>query len=160
MRAHDRLGLAGITLGFGLADANDRGEAGGDGGRYLGGDIGIRLAVILAALGMAENDVIGTGFLDERRGYIPGMRTLEICVAILPAKRDVAPGEGCGKPVQQGKGRADQDVHMLGRLAHRIRIGGDIRQSSVHFPVSRNELPQCVILPSVGNYLNRPWAWR
>ena len=49
---------------------------------------------------------------------------------------------------------------MLGRLTHRIGIGGDIRQPAVHFPVSRNELPQCVILPSVGNYLNRPWAAR
>ena len=81
----------------------------------------------------------------------------EACVAILAAKRDAAPRECGGKPVEQWKGRADQDVHMLGRLTYRIGIGGDIRQPAVHFPVSRNELPQCVILPSVGNYLNRSW---
>ena len=49
--------------------------------------------VIRPALGMAQNDPGGAHVSQHGGGDIPGMRALFIHMAVLPAERDVRPGQ-------------------------------------------------------------------
>ena len=102
--------FGGVALGFGLADADDRGQAGGDGGFGLGLDQGVGLVVILAALGMAEDDPGGAGVSQHGGGDVAGMGTLVVDMAVLAADGDRRSGQQRGDGGDLGERRANQQI--------------------------------------------------
>ena len=88
LRLADVIGLAGVALAFGFADADDRGEAGAPGGPGFGGDKRVALAVILAALGMTYDDGRGAGVAQHLGTDIAGESAGDFRTTILSADGD------------------------------------------------------------------------
>ena len=135
-------GHAQLPLLQALAHADDGDEAGVDGGVDLlvHGEVG--LVVILAALGVADDDILGPGLLDHLGGDLAGERTVVLVVAGLSADGDVTvleQADGAGDvhrrdtehhiaPLALG----DDGLDLLGKGLH-------LRQGVVHLPVSGND---------------------
>ena len=86
--ADDGERLARLALALRLADADDGGKPGAMGGRGLGADLGVLLAVVLAALGMADDREGRPGIGEHLGGDVAGEGAGFLGVAILPADRD------------------------------------------------------------------------
>ena len=126
---------AGVALGLGLADADDGEEAGAPGGGGLGGDERVGLAVVGAALGVADDDRHGAGVGEHLGGDVAGVGARGLRVAVLAAEREGAAGEAG----EQRRGRADQDVAARGgvRAASSSSIAADAARPFIfQFPAT------------------------
>src|ERR1700685_2830950 len=136
LRAHHRVGLAGIALGARFADADDGKQARAPRRQRLGAHHGIGLAVIMPTLGMADDDGTGAGVLEHFGGNIAGIGAGRFGMAVLaadggaraaPRKPRTRWGERTYKKV--GIGRAaragDDPPHPPGKS-----------RKPVHFPIS------------------------
>ena len=110
LAAVDLEGLPGVALVQRLADADDGDEAGGDGSFRLRLDDRVSLAMIGAALGVADDDVRAAEVLQHGSACVAGMRTLHLHVAVLAANGNARTGDGIQNQRDQGEGRADQYV--------------------------------------------------
>jgi hypothetical protein len=143
--ADDGEGAAGVALRLGLADAHDGEQPGAPGGAGLGQNQRIVLAMIGAALRMADDHGHGAGFAQHLGRDVAGMRALRLGVAVLAAHRDAVSGERR----DQGRGRADDDlgcgvgIGVADRRDQRGRVAGP-----VHLPVAcHKHAPHLCLLP-------------
>ena len=83
LTADDIERIVGLALGEAFAHADDGRKAGGDGRAGLGADILVVLVMVLAALGMAQNDVGGAGIGQHFGRDIAGMRAGSVGVTVL-----------------------------------------------------------------------------
>src|SRR5205823_13720506 len=86
--AADVEGMTGIALALGFADADDRGEAGAPDRLRLLPNQHVGLAVVGAALGVADNDDARPGIRQHYGRNVAGMGAERLGVAILRADRD------------------------------------------------------------------------
>jgi hypothetical protein len=105
--------VAGGALGFGFADAEDRVEAGCKGGGSLAAHLLVRLMLVGAALGMADDDEPTARLPDHRRRDVARVGPARRLVAVLRADADAAPAPRHGSR-DQGEGRADGDIGARG----------------------------------------------
>jgi len=132
--------IAGEALGLGLADADDRLEAGGERGLGLGADDRVGLALLGAALGMPDDDQPRARFLEHRHRDAAGMGPARLEVAVLCADQEPAAAGDGGR--DQGERRADGDVDS-GGLARRVgdrRELGQSGEAAVHLPIADDQL--------------------
>ena len=140
---HNLFRLSGVVLLFGLADANDGQKPGPPSGFGLGGHHHVRLAMIMAPLGMAHDHCRGTCIGKHFGTYVAGEGARQALMAVLPAYGDTAPGRGDG-PGKEREGRADEHIGV-NRVAcdpacHRHDVR-ERRPGPVHFPVSGDQRP-------------------
>ena len=132
-----------LALIRGLANADDGNEIGLMGGHGLGAHQMIRLCMVGAALGMADDDMGAEAVGDHLGGNIAGMRAGGVLVAILRAdhQRAVIAQRRCH--VEQCRGRADQRIHLFRQCAlDALCHGLDLIErgtGAVHLPVSGNK---------------------
>ena len=110
----------------------------------LGPHDGVGLAMVGAALGMADDHVAGAGIAQHLGGDVAGMGAARLGVAVLAAHQHAAALHRLGDRHHQGRGRADQHLavgpagllHAVGdALRQRQRIG----LQAVHLPVAGNQ---------------------
>ncbi|KAH2819975.1 hypothetical protein KXV85_003337, partial [Aspergillus fumigatus] len=122
--------------------------AGAPGGLGLLPHQGIALAMIGAALGMANNDAGGTGITKHLGGEVAGMGTGSILVAILCADGDALALCLVGKRRDQGGRRADQQIGLAGKSTrarqHGVEFGRGGLQA-IHFPVAGDQRPNAIV---------------
>src|SRR5580704_250700 len=116
----NRLLPSGLTLGARLADAEDRDKPGPPRAADLGADFGIALAVPVAALGMAENDVCAAGILQHLGADISGEGALLRGGAILAAQRDNTAAERGADRRDKGRRRTNEKI-AIRRSGRRAR---------------------------------------
>ena len=107
----------------------------------LASTIGIALAMVGAAFGMACDHISRAAILQLLGGNIAGMGARGFGVAILAADGDFS-GRRLDRRADQGRGRADQHFRLPRLGARGGGDGGDFRQRGfhpVHFPVSGGE---------------------
>ncbi len=141
--ADDGLGPAGLALGQRLADADDRDQAGTMRRGRFRRDRRIALPMVGAPLGMADDDV-GRAHVRQHLGrHVAGMRARDGDGAVLPADRDAGAERELRGPVDQGRGRADEDVDAPAQ--RRVETGRDRTElaerglRAVHLPVSGDQ---------------------
>ena len=89
LRLEHVLPLVGFALGQRLADADDGAQLGGERGLGLAVDRGVVLVEILAALGMADDDVADVKFAEHAGGNFAGVGAGGGLVQVLRAEPDV-----------------------------------------------------------------------
>ncbi len=141
--AHHGEGFARFPLLAGFAYAYDSRKACPVGGDRLGAYIGVLFPVVLAALGMADENVGGACIGQHLGGNVARVGARFLGVAILAADGDAGADGAIGEGADQGGRRANGQVH-LGFQARRVtgmnlvqHPGG--RLQTVHFPVSRHQ---------------------
>eukprot|EP00754_Rhynchopus_humris_P039662 Rhum_TRINITY_DN22785_c0_g1::Rhum_TRINITY_DN22785_c0_g1_i1::g.176040::m.176040 len=112
----DLLGAAGLTLGQGLADAEDDGEVVLQGSLDLLADDGVGLLVDGATLAVAEDDVVEADVLHLLGADLSGERTA-LHDTVLRRQLDVSAGHGLDRAQVQRAGGQD-DLSLL-----RVRRG-------------------------------------
>ena len=115
LRVQDLFGLPAFAFGKRFPDANNRLERGGVGGQGFFGDQFVRFLLVLAPLGMAQNDVAHGKFLEHARRDFAGERAEVMLAHVLRAEADVRVEDRLGNFAQRREGRADDDVHFLAR---------------------------------------------
>src|SRR5580704_6843517 len=141
LRAHDRLGLAGIAFGARLADTDDGEEAGAARRQRLGAHHGIGLAVIVPALGMADDDGAGAGIFEHFGGDIARIGAGRLGVAVLAADGDARTARRLGKARHQRSRRTYYKVgtgQTAGAGDDRLKLAGRGRKP-VHFPIASDQ---------------------
>ena len=98
---------------IGVEPGRERGD-----GLAIHGRVG--LAEQRAALGVADDHVLGAGFADHRRADLAGERALALPVQILRGDHDVAVAGRLGRGVQRGERRREHDLHV-GDVLHQAR---------------------------------------
>ena len=143
LRADDIERLAGFALFTGFADADDRRQSGAKRGLGFGFHIAVLLAVIGAALGMADNDKGCPGVGQHFGADVAGVRAARLCVAILPADLDRLVGIFRREPGNQRRRRTDEDVAVgRGRAAQPLDQRFDFGArclKAVHLPVAGDQ---------------------
>ena len=135
--------FAGRAFGLGFADADDRRHTRGNGGFGLLTHQLVAFLVVLAALGMANDDVLGARIGQHSGAELPCPgRVGLVRTAILGPDQDgfVTGLPGGGRDVDGW--RADQDVDLGGGSADRFGQGahfGQIAHAAEHLPISRDE---------------------
>ena len=135
-------GDAGLPLLQALAHADDGDQAGLDGGVDLlvHGEVG--LVVVAAALGVADDDVLGPRLLDHVGGNLAGVGAVVQLVAGLGADGDVAVLEQPDGGLDVHGGDAQHHVAPLA-LGHDgldlLGKGLGLGQGVVHLPVAGND---------------------
>ena len=81
--------------------------------RRLLGDERVGFLLILAPLGMAEDDVAHGKFLEHPGANFAGERAEIVLAHVLRAEPDVRVQDGLGHRLQRREWRADDDVHLL-----------------------------------------------
>ncbi len=139
----DRQGLARLSLGPSLADADDRRQTGPEGGVGLVADAFISLIMPGPALRMAENDVTRPRVPQHFRGNVAGEGSARLVVTVLPAKPHAGAGADRGRCGEQSRRQAKNDLRAIGAAVRHfdadLRGFDEILAEAVHFPVSRDE---------------------
>ena len=146
---NQRVGVARLALLLLLADADDRGQARLDGRQHALVHRRIRLAEVLAALAVAENDVFHAGFLEHCGAQLAGVRAGFLPVHVLRAELDV---RALDDLAHRGKvnGRGADDHVALRILDQRHERGNQLARLAgglVHFPVAGNNRLTHKIVP-------------
>ena len=132
-----------LALGPGLADADDGDDAGAPCGFRLGAHDGVGLAVVGAALGVADDDMRGAGVLQHLGRDVAGVRAALLRVAVLAADLDRRGRQHLDGTRQQRGGRADQRVGLGVEPAHEaVPDGAQLvqrRACAVHLPVAGDQ---------------------
>ena len=135
-------GHAQLTLLQALAHTDDGEQAGVDGGVDLLVDGEVGLVIILAALGVADDDVLGAGLLDHLSGDLTGVSAVILIVAGLSADGDVAVLEQADGGLDVGGGHTQHHVAPLAAghdglelLSKSLGLG----QGVVHLPVAGDD---------------------
>ncbi len=109
------LGVAGLALLLGLADAQDRHEAGRERRRDLQLERPVGLAEQLAPLGVAEDHAVDADLDQHRRRHLAGERALGRLVHVLRVDLDPRAARRVDHRLQRRERRADRDVDPVGR---------------------------------------------
>ena len=112
---HDLQGQSGASLAGGLADAYDGRQTGAMGSLGLGLDVPVELAVVGAALGVANDHGDRTRVRQHLGGDVAGMGAGGCRMAILRPDRQRRATRRRGQLGDQRRRRADHDVHRSAR---------------------------------------------
>ena len=137
---HHFLGPAQKPVILGLAHADHRDQAGGQGGLGLRADTVAGFPIRHAAFGMAQNHISRPGILQHGGRDIPGMGALGGLMAILPAERH-RPGADRRQRGDQRGGGADQQLGLQPRRSSSNGAGQShaIRGQPMHFPIAGDQ---------------------
>ena len=132
-----------IPLLLRFADADDRRQTGGAGGRGLVVNQRIPLPVTGAALRMPDDDV-GTAQIPQHgRADIAGVRPAPGDMTVLTADGDGRSREFTGRGGDRRRGRANEEfatpAGFRGAAANPTRQNPGVPGETVHFPVSGNQ---------------------
>ena len=125
-----------------FADADDRDQARGARGDRLLADRLVDLAVVLPALGVAEDHVGGAAVAEHGGRKDAGVSAVGLHVAVLGPDGDPGAVEHAGDAGEHGCGRADEQRGAGGRrgvkerAGERVGLGGE----AVHLPVADDKL--------------------
>ena len=138
----DLLGLAGLAVFEFLTDTDDGLERRGEGGEGFLGDERVAFELILAALGVAKDDVADEELLEHPGASLARVRAEVVLAHGLRAEAERGAFDGFGDGFQRGEGRADDDVHFLhaGQLA--LQAGNEVQalgHGFVHLPVAGDD---------------------
>ena len=136
------LGVAGLALVLGLADAEDRLQAGVERGRDLLRQRAVGLVVVLAALGVAEHDAVDVELGEHRRRDLAREGAGGRLVHVLRVDLDARAARGVDDGLQVGERHADGDVDAVcGRDAREQGLDEGLRLGDrlVHLPVAGDE---------------------
>ena len=116
---NDFLELAGVALLERLADADDSREASRNRGPGAQVDRLVRLAEVLAALAVADDDVLRARVEQHPSRNLAGVRAGLLPVAVLSANADMRSGgcRDCGRHVDRRRAAHDLDVREILRAA-------------------------------------------
>src|SRR5215831_752456 len=126
----------------GLADAEYRGEVVRKDRAYLQLDLLVRLAHLLAPLGMTGEDPLAPKLGEHGHGDLAGVRASRLRMTVLSAELDRRAGENFGHRRERGERRAHGDLHAaraLEALPHPGRERPGFRDGAVHLPVADDE---------------------
>src|SRR5215470_7160473 len=126
----------------GLADAEYRGEVVRKDRAYLQLDLLVRLAHLLAPLGMTGEDPLAPELGEHGHGDLAGVRAGRLRMTVLSAELDRRAGENFGHRRERGERRAHGDLHAaraLEALPHPGRERPGFRDGAVHLPVADDE---------------------
>ena len=138
-------GLAGLALLPGLADADDGDQAGAMGGHGLGADVRVRLAVVLPALGMADEHVGRAGIGQHLGRDVAGEGAGFLGVAILAADGDPGADGACRAKARSGSRAGRRPDRPWPCSAGRVARPGSPSRTfaealqAVHLPVARHQ---------------------
>ena len=124
-----------------LAHADDGIEPGLQGGVDLLVDRDVGLVVVLAALGVADDDVLHAGLLEHLCGDLAGVGAVGLVVAVLRADGDAAVLEQADGRGDVHKGHAEHHLAPLGPADEGLDLlgkGPGLGDGLVHLPVSGN----------------------
>ena len=133
-----------VALGERLAYAQDRGHPRLQHGGGLRLHDRVRLGVLGAPFGMADDDEAAAGILQHVRRHVAGESPRRLGVAVLRAQPHAAARQDLRDGRQIGIGRADEHVgSRRWQGAHEGRHGtgklGRVGKPTVHLPVSGNQ---------------------
>lgn len=114
------LSLAGKPLLFGLADADDRSQAGPQRRRRLSPDQSVAFAMTFAALGVADDDMAAPDVAQHLRGNVACESAAFGLVAVLTAKRYGAPRQLSADAREMERWRTNQEIDRIGRVARSL----------------------------------------
>ena len=152
----DFLELAGVALLERLADADDGGEACGDRGPGTQVDGLVGLAEVLAALAVADDDVLRARVKQHPRRNLARVRAGLLPVAVLRADADVGSRSrrDRGGHVDRRRAAHDLDVReILRRLDDALHECGRLGRLDVHLPVTGYDfLSHCICYSCFRNF--------
>ena len=127
-----------------LADADDGDEPGAPRGFRLGAHDGVGLAVVGAALGMADDDMRGAGVLQHLGRDVAGMRAAFLGVAVLAAGLDRRAATGSRRPASSSVAgtQISASVSASRPLMKPWPIGAQLVErgaGAVHLPVAGDQ---------------------
>ena len=108
------LGVAALALLLGLADAQDRRQAGLERRRHLERQRAVGLAEQLAPLGVPEHDAVDVDLGQHLRRHLAGERALVGLVHGLRVDLDARAARGVDQRLQREERSADRDVDAVG----------------------------------------------
>ena len=133
--------MPGIALGARLADADDGQNPGATRGKRLSLHRRVGFAVVLAALGMADNDGLRAGILEHLGGNVSRIGACGERMAILAADGDPRAARSRGEVRDQRR----RGAHHYIDIREFLRPGDDFLQfarrglQAVHFPIACNQ---------------------
>ena len=135
--------LAGFALVKVLSDAEDDAEFGGEGEFDFLDELLVGLAVVLAALGVAEDGPLAADGLEHVDGDFAGVGALGVVGAVLGGKLDFGAFEGLAAAAEVGEGRGDDEADagrdFRGAGHDGLRQFDTIRSGRIHLPVACND---------------------
>ena len=138
----DFVELSGFALLERLADAHDCGEACSNDGAGALVDGLVRHAEVLATLGVADNDILGTSIDEHSRGDLARVGAARLPVGVLGTSlnlRTLAGLDSCGD-VDRGRAAHDIDIGVvLRRLCDLFDESSRLGRLNVHLPVTGND---------------------
>ncbi len=144
----------------GFPDTDDRNEAVFQSRLHFFVDQDIILLKILAAFGVAKNDIAATGILEHGRRDLARERAFRSAIHVLCAEVDRCIVQDLGNFAERGKRRADHDRDIRNRVRGRFErlherdgLGGRL----IHFPVPCD---QRSLFHEVSSFLSRVYLSR
>ena len=141
---HDVEVLAGLALIEALAHAEDDLQARFEGEFGLDDELLVGLAIVLAALGMAEDGILATQGGEHVHGDFAGVGALHVVGAVLRGEGHLGALQGLGHGGEVGERRSHDEFNVRGKV---LPLGHDglgeldaLRNCSVHLPVSCNNV--------------------
>ena len=151
LRCHDLVLAAGFPLGFRFSDTNDGDQAVCIGRNRLVMHLRIGFLVILPALGMAEDDILGPDIMEHGGGDITRKSPVRFLGTILRAQPHGFQVAFHRRNMHER--RADDEIAPGGEAVlrrdpclHIVDQGGGHGQRSVHLPVSGDQFFHRIIL--------------
>ena len=135
--------LAGLALVEVLADAEDDTETRLEGELHFLDELLVGLAVVLTALGVAEDGPLAADCLQHVDGDFAGVGALGVVGAVLGGELHLGAFEGLAAAAEVGEGRGDDEAdtgrNFCGAGRHSLRQFDTIRSGRVHLPVACND---------------------
>ena len=132
--------LAGLALVEVLADAEDDLESGTEGELRLLDELGVGLAVVLTALGVAEDGILAAGGYEHVGRDFAGVGALGVVRAVLGGQANDGTlhdlGDGAEVGVRSGDDQFDFCRDLSGPCDDCLGKLDAFRNGGVHFPVS------------------------
>ena len=126
-----------------FADAEDDAEAGLEGELHFLDELLVGLAVVLAALGVAQDGPLAADGLQHVRGDFAGVGALDVVGAVLGGELHLGAFELLAAAAQvrerRGDDEADAGRDFRGAGRHGLRQFDTIRSGRIHLPVACND---------------------
>ena len=147
--------LAGLTLVEVLADAEDDAETGLEGELGLLDQLLVGLAVVLTALGVAQDGPLAADGLQHVHGDLAGVGAALVVGAVLGGELHLGALELLAAAAEVGERRGDDEADagrdFRGAGSHSLRQLDTIRSGRIHLPVACNDFLSHILHRLISN---------